>query len=162
MAKDWLEMVEKQLLITPHLFRLIIEGFYFPICQSLICGKLLQNQTDYSFDPKNSKSVLFLCFLGFTGQLSLCTISSVSLICIGAIHTLRNEFQGKWGLIKRQFLFYFQCTLRFVLHKGKGGLKMTMFAYFKHCIYIQGSFNNYVDKKRGWGRGSIESPRLVR
>ena len=26
MAKNWLEMVEKRLLIIPHLFRLIIEG----------------------------------------------------------------------------------------------------------------------------------------
>ena len=29
MAKNWLEMVEKRLLIIPHLFRLIIEGRHF-------------------------------------------------------------------------------------------------------------------------------------
>ena len=32
MAENWLEMVEKQLLILQHLFFLIIEGFYFHIC----------------------------------------------------------------------------------------------------------------------------------
>ena len=31
-GKNWLEMVEKRLLIIEHLFFLIIEGFYFRIC----------------------------------------------------------------------------------------------------------------------------------
>jgi hypothetical protein len=31
MAKNWLEMVKKRLLIMQHLFFLIIEGFYFCI-----------------------------------------------------------------------------------------------------------------------------------
>ena len=133
-------MAKKQLLIVQHLFFLIIEGFYFGICQSLFCVFFM-----YLKQPRLLR-LLDCQFLTLQGKQILIDGNSKT---IG--HTHQSRKKGLKILCHRLLttnvnknLFY---TFQIVF--GNSNLNPLVLKFIRHNMYLQHGNSCFHQRKKG-------------